>query len=100
MARDGGGLFGGISRDLTALHYTVLGLGAFVSYLLGLAVWRLYLSPLAKIPGPKLAALTGWYETYLELVKDGGGRLLFEYKGWHDKYGTRCVNTYLSCKRS
>lgn len=55
-----------------------------------LAVWRLYLSPLAKIPGPKLAALTQWYETYFEIVKGDGGQFLFECRKWHEKYGM-CV---------
>ena len=64
-----------------------LSIGALFLYTLSVAVWRVYLSPLAKIPGPKLAALTGWYETYLELVKDGGGRFLFEYRKWHEQYG-------------
>jgi hypothetical protein len=40
-----------------------IGLGAalVLLYLIGGAVYRLYLSPLAKFPGPKLAALTLWY---------------------------------------
>lgn len=39
-----------------------IGLGAalVLLYLIRGAVYRLYLSPLAKFPGPKLAALTLW----------------------------------------
>lgn len=43
-------------------------------YVIVLAIWRLYFSPLTKIPGPKLAALTQWYETYLEIFKREGGQ--------------------------
>ena len=58
-----------------------------ILYVTVIAIRRLYLSPLAKIPGPKLAALTQWYETYLEIVKSGGGQFLFEYQKWHEQYG-------------
>ena len=65
----------------------VFALASITLYGIVLVVWRLYLSPLAQIPGPKLAALTQWYETYLEIVKGGGGQFLFEYRKWHEKYG-------------
>ena len=48
--------------------------GAFVLwivYLAGLAIYRLYLSPIAKFPGPKLAALSRWYEFYYEIPLRG-----------------------------
>ncbi|KAG8525631.1 uncharacterized protein KY384_009275 [Bacidia gigantensis] len=70
-----------------AVHKVSLLLGCLTLYLLFLVTWRLYLSPLAKIPGPKLAALTHWYETYLEIVKGEGGQFLFEYRKWHEVYG-------------
>ena len=68
------------------LRYFVTGaLGVWIVYLFGLAIYRLYLSPLAKFPGPKLAALTQWYEIYYDVVK--GGQFTFEIKRMHEKYG-------------
>jgi cytochrome P450 len=57
----------------------------FAGYLISLAVYRLYLHPLARFPGPKFAALTGWYEAYFEIVKKG--RFTFKIDEWHDRYG-------------
>ncbi|KAI1083476.1 cytochrome P450 [Whalleya microplaca] len=66
---------------------TALGWG-FVLYFFYLAVCRLYFSPLAKFPGPKLAALTYWYEAYYDLVSNGGGgQFSFEVRRMHEKYG-------------
>ncbi|KAH8600962.1 cytochrome P450 [Bisporella sp. PMI_857] len=47
--------------------------------------YRLFLSPLAKFPGPKLAALTGWYETYFDCIKRG--RFWVEIEKMHEQYG-------------
>ncbi|KAL0945226.1 hypothetical protein HGRIS_000739 [Hohenbuehelia grisea] len=38
----------------------------------GTLLWRLFLHPLRKVPGPILAATTGWYTAYFDLLKDGG----------------------------
>lgn len=50
-----------------------------------LAMYRLLLSPLSKVPGSKLTALTGWYETYLDVFK--GGQFEFQVEKWHKRYG-------------
>ena len=42
------------------MDYLPLALVALALYTIYGAIWRLYLSPIAHIPGPKLAALTRW----------------------------------------
>lgn len=51
------------------------------------AIRRLYLSPIACIPGPKLAALTHYYEAYYDLISGGGGNFTRQIKKMHDSYG-------------
>jgi hypothetical protein len=56
-----------------------------IIYLVGLAVYRLYLSPLARYPGPKLAALTNWYEFCYDVILQG--KFTFHIRELHKKYG-------------
>lgn len=63
----------------------VLALIAGASYLIWLTLFRLYLSPIARFPGPKLAALTRWYEFYYEIVLKG--QFTFHIQELHRKYG-------------
>lgn len=45
----------------------------------------LYLSPIANIPGPKLAALTWWYEYYHDIIRYG--KYIWKVKQFHEQYG-------------
>lgn len=66
-------------------------LGAAVALYMGYAavivIYRLYFSPLAKFPGPKLPVITNWYETYFDIFKGEGGQFMFDIKKMHEKYG-------------
>ena len=67
-------------------------LAAFASWLLYLligGVYRLYFHPLAKFPGPKLAALTGWYEFYHDIIHRGC--FIWKLQELHDRYGTHLM---------
>lgn len=68
---------------------SLIGLSACILaiYLVVLAVYRLYLSPLAKFPGPKLATLTLWYEFYYDVIERG--RYTWKISELHKQYGKR-----------
>lgn len=57
----------------------------FGAYGLELTIYRLRLSPITKFPGPKLAALTKWYEFCYEVVRSG--QFIFHIQDLHRKYG-------------
>lgn len=65
------------------LHTTLLAIS--VSCIV-LALQRLYLHPLSPIPGPKLAALTSWYEFYYDVLQPG--QYVFKIQELHKHYGT------------
>lgn len=50
-----------------------------------LVLYRLYLNPLARIPGPKFAAASGWYEFYYDCVLPG--KFFLEIERMHQLYG-------------
>ena len=63
--------------------------------LLYAVAYRMWLSPVAKFPGPKMAALTFWYEFYYDLLREGGGLYIWEVEKMHKTYGSRNKHFYL-----
>lgn len=68
---------------MTLIALVLLSCGALLIYL---AIYRLFLSPLAKFPGPKFAALSGWYEAYYDIVLRG--QFAFHIEELHKIYGS------------
>jgi hypothetical protein len=68
------------SRSIFSL--LILLIVAYISYR---GFYRLWLSPIAKFPGPRFAALTFWYEFYYDVVQ--GGRYTWKLDELHKKYG-------------
>jgi hypothetical protein len=72
--------------DMIASAQVVPVLAASVfCYVAALVVYRLYFHPLAKFPGPRIAAVTSWYEGYYEIVKTG--QYSTKISKLHDEYG-------------
>lgn len=54
-------------------------------YVTSLYVYRLFFHPLAGFPGPKLAAISLWYEFYYDVIQRG--QYIFHIRDLHEKYG-------------
>ena len=63
------------------IAYTV---SAFIVLTTFKTIYRLYFHPLAKFPGPKLAAVTTLYNAYYDILQSG---LVKHLPEMHKKYG-------------
>lgn len=68
--------------DLLSWRYVV---ATIIAYYVTLAFYRLYLHPLARFPGPRLAAISTWYEGYYDIYQ--GGQYTFKIAQLHKQYG-------------
>lgn len=75
-------------------NLTVWGLGGLLVYLITVATYRLYFHPLKKIPGPKLAAISSYYEFYFNVIKRG--TFIWHLEKLHDTYGRYSIS-FQSC---
>lgn len=78
-------LFNAISSQFSITGAIGSFLFAYITYGVLLALYRIYLHPLSKYPGPKLTAATQWYEFYFDVVRRG--RFAWEIKRMHEVYG-------------
>lgn len=68
-----------------AVHTMFVVVAIGIIWALALVIYRLYLSPLAKFPGRRLAASTMWYEFYYQVIK--GGQYPWEIQKMHKQFG-------------
>ncbi|KAI2776210.1 cytochrome P450 [Daldinia loculata] len=68
--------------NLLMLRYIVT---IVIIYFASVAFYRLFLHPLARFPGPRLAAITRWYEGYYDIFQNG--QYAFKIRQLHKEYG-------------
>nr|UWK20074.1 cytochrome P450 [Trichoderma balearicum] len=74
-----------LARDIQPKLFLVLMAAFAIVSTLIQWLYNLYLHPKRKIPGPRLAAMTGLYEFWFDIVRDG--KYPQEIKRMHEVYG-------------
>lgn len=69
----------------SSMFLPLLCVAVCVTYGIGLVVYRWFLSPISHFPGPRLAAMTFWYEFYYDVIL--GGQYTFHIMEMHKHYG-------------
>jgi hypothetical protein len=73
-----------INTDTLLFWALSLSSALFLFYSISLTIHRLYFSPLAQFPGPKLVAATAWYETLVDITRNNFHEVLLDM---HKKHG-------------
>ena len=63
----------------------IIAVSSGLVYWFALIIYRLFLHPLSRFPGPKLAASTLAYEFYYDCLLEG--KWVWKIKEMHDRYG-------------
>lgn len=71
--------------SVSVLQWSLRALFVYAIVSLGKAVYNIYLHPLSKFPGPRLAAATPWWRLCVEVFGKRG--LAPNLPGLHEKYG-------------
>ncbi len=66
------------------MHVSLL-LAFSIAYCAIVVIYRLYFHPLRAVPGPRLGAVSGWYQAYHDIWKDG--YFTTHLKDLHNIYG-------------
>ena len=74
------------AMNLDRLSFVVSAVVALVAYYIIVAIYRLTFHPLAKIPGPKLAAVSLLYQTYYS-TRNGRSIFYAQIALLHKQYG-------------
>ena len=80
-----------ISSFQDAYSIITFAAAGLIAYCVFGVLYRLLFHPLAKFPGPKLAAATQWYEFYYDCIQYG--QYTFKIAEMHSKYGKSCPNS-------
>lgn len=83
-------------RGSHTVTFVCILISLYICIHLALVVYRLSsFHPLAKVPGPRLARATRWYQTYYEIFK--GGRMTEELQRLHNIYGKHILKKLGTC---
>lgn len=74
-----------IAETLSGVPIPLIVIPSLLCYFTVLGIYRLFFDSLAKFPGPKLAALTRYYEAYYDVIQNG--QYTFKIDQLHRQYG-------------
>lgn len=78
------------------LTNTIVILPVLLATAIAVAVYRCTFHPLCSVPGPKLAAISGLFIFYYDVIQDG--KLPLELERLHDRYGEPSSSQFLELR--